>query len=70
MRFNVSRVIALGSLAAFGTQIASAAKEARFSTSQPQAGAGPAKPQPPGGNPLQIAPAPNAPRGSLLDLTV
>ena len=71
MEFSVSRVIALSSLSAFGNQIASAAKEARFAPSQPQAGSGPSKPQPPSGaNPLQMAPTLNTPRGALLDLTV
>ncbi len=70
MEFNVSRVIALSSLSAFGSQIASAAKEARFSPSQPQAGSGPSKPPQPGASPLQMAPTLNTPRGALLDLTV
>lgn len=63
-------MIALSSLSAFGTQLAGAAREARFAPTQPQAGAGPAKPQPPGAPALPMMPAPNMPRGSLLDLTV
>jgi hypothetical protein len=70
MSVRVSRVIALSSLSAFGTQLASAAREARFAPSQPQAGAAPVKPQAPGAPTLPLTPAPNTPRGSLLDLTV
>lgn len=70
MSVRVSRVIALSSLSAFGTQLASAAREARFSPSQPQAGANPAKPQGPGAPQMPLAPSPNMPRGALLDLTV
>jgi hypothetical protein len=70
MSVRVSRVIALSSLSAFGTQLASAAREARFSPTQPQAGAAPVKPQPPGAPTLPFTPTPNAPRGSLLDLSV
>lgn len=70
MSVRLSRVIALSSLSAFGTQLAAAAREARFSPSQPQAGAAPAKPQGPAAPALPMIPAPNTPRGSLLDLTV
>jgi hypothetical protein len=70
MSIRVSRVIALSTLSAFGTQLATAAREARFSPSQPQAGGMPAQPQAPGAPTLPLSPAPGTPRGSLLDLSV
>lgn len=70
MSVRLSRVIALSSLSAFGTQLASAAREARFAPSQPQAGAATAKPQGPTAPSMPMAPPANMPRGSLLDLTV
>jgi hypothetical protein len=70
MSLKLSRVIANTSLAAFGSQMIAAAKEARFSPGPPQMGAAPAKPPLPGAPALPAMPAPNTPRGALLDLSV